>query len=435
MANNIKKKKYLDIDVVEAAKERMKHLYETYDKVIVDFSGGKDSTAMLYIAIEVAREIGKLPVETIYIDHEIEGIGTIKFLEEIAAMPEVDFYWYALPFRLRNAASFNAPAWYPWNPAEKEIWCRELPENAITTLEGYSFHYDEQYQHNDGLKYKALGVKQAMDFQEVCDLHAINYERKGLNVISLVGIRAQESMARYSIMTRKKNECYLSSSKPVAYPIYDWNATDVWKYTRESGLPYNTEYDQMNRTENYNQLNKQRVGSVFAEESLRSLHQWPTFYGAYWHKILERAEGVKTAWRYNNDGIYTGTKIEKEQDIKWSEYTKMLLLKMSPESRKLSINGITKIITWHKGRTDHPIAENEKEACPLTGISWEFLARICIRGDSKERNLQKVTSLAGIAQTRAGITRDEAVIKYGNDKYKQKYNEKKKATRRPINAA
>ncbi len=181
----------------------------------------------------------------------------------------------------------------------------------------------------------------------------------------------------------------------------------------------------MNKTEHYNQLNKQRVGSVFAEESLRTLHQWRTFYGDFWHKILDRAEGVKTAWRYNNDGIYTGTKVEKEKGVTWEEYCKKIIAGMSPKSSKISKNGINKIIRWHNGRTDHPIADAEEDACPLTGISWEFLTKIAVRGDTKERNLQKVTQLAGKAQERAKMTRDQAVEEYGNAKYKIRYNESK----------
>lgn len=431
------KKVYSETEtVLDAGRERIKYLYSIYDKVIVNFSGGKDSLAMLYLTIDVAREIGKLPVDAIYIDHEIEGLGTVKLLEEVYAMPEVNFVWYALPFRLRNASSSVAPYWYPWHPAEKEIWCREKPAHAVTELEGGVFEYDKDYMHPDGEKYRAMSVTKSMDFQEISDIHLVNLQRRGLSAVNLVGIRAEESMARYSIMVKKPTECYFSHSRSIAYPIYDWCAKDVWKYIKETGLPYNTEYDMMNKTEHYNQLNKQRVGSVFAEESLRTLHQWRTFYGDFWHLILDRAEGVKTAWRYNNDGIYTGTKVEKEAGVTWEQYCKKIINGMSAKSAKISKNGINKIITWHNGRTDHPIADCEADACPLTGISWEFLTKIAVRGDTKERNLQKVTQLAGKAQERSGMTRDQAVEEYGNTKYKLRYNESKKndTARRQDNA-
>lgn len=427
MASTILKKDYKDYTCVEGAKRRIKYLYDSYDKVIVNFSGGKDSTAMLYVTIEVARELGKLPVECVYIDHEAEGLGTIQLLEDIDAMEEVDLKWYAVPFSLRNAGSMYSPKWFPWHPEEKDLWVRDLPKQAITEVEGHVFRTDQNYIHPDGLPFRANAVKDCLDFGAMVDLHRDNYIKKGVTAISLVGIRAQESMARYTIMTRKKNECYLSSSDSIAYPIYDWNATDVWKYIRDSGLPYNTEYDTMNKGVNYMKLNKQRVGSIFAEESLRTLDHWREYYGKYWHKLLERAEGIKTAWRYCNHGLYTGTNIEKEAHVKWSEYTLALLSKMSPETRKLVKKSMSKIVTWHKNQTDYPIAESEKDSCPLTGISWEFLARIAIRGDSKARNLQKVTVLSQKARKRAGITRDQAVDQFGTKEYKKRYYDKKNA--------
>lgn len=424
MSTKILKKSYQDYDCIEGAKRRLRHLYSSFDRVVLNFSGGKDSNAMLYVTLEVARELGKTPLEVVYVDHEIEGKHTIDLIEAVNEMEDVNLIVYAVPFALRNAASMNSPYWFPWHPAEKDLWCREKPDYAVTELKGHVFEYDPKYKDPEGEKYMSLAVKKYTSFQRICELHAENIEATGESVVSLVGIRAEESMARYTIMSRKKNECYLSKNK--AYPIYDWRATDVWKYIRETGLPYNHEYDLMNKTNLFNKLNKQRVGSIFAEESLRTLHQWREFYGDFWHKILNRTYGIKTAWRYNNKGIYTGTKIEKEDGITWSELTQKILTSMSPSARDLSVKGIKKIITWHKGRTDYPISENEADSNPLTGISWEFLCRIAIRGDSKERNLQKVTNLARTRQDKLGMTRDEAVTKYGSTKYKSKYYGKKR---------
>jgi hypothetical protein len=94
-----------------------------------------------------------------------------------------------------------------------------------------------------------------------------------------------------------------------------------------------------------------------------------------------------------------------------------------------------KIITWHKNRTDHPIAENEREACPLTGISWEFLVKISIRGDTRERQLQSVTRVAAKAQERKGMTFEEAVMIYGNETLKKRLYEKALSTGRTGNAS
>ena len=51
---------FLDINCVDAARERMRHVYDTFDTVCVQFSGGKDSTAVLYLAKEIHEAEGSL---------------------------------------------------------------------------------------------------------------------------------------------------------------------------------------------------------------------------------------------------------------------------------------------------------------------------------------------------------------------------------------
>ena len=49
---------FLNISCVEAARARIRHVYDTFDTVCVQFSGGKDSTAVLYLAKEIHEERG-----------------------------------------------------------------------------------------------------------------------------------------------------------------------------------------------------------------------------------------------------------------------------------------------------------------------------------------------------------------------------------------
>ena len=47
---------YQKQNVYEAAKERRAFLYDEFDEVIVSISGGKDSSVIYHLAMEVARE-------------------------------------------------------------------------------------------------------------------------------------------------------------------------------------------------------------------------------------------------------------------------------------------------------------------------------------------------------------------------------------------
>ena len=55
----IRKKKYNSTSVYEETLDRIRYLYEVFDDVVVSFSGGKDSTALLLCCIDGARELGR----------------------------------------------------------------------------------------------------------------------------------------------------------------------------------------------------------------------------------------------------------------------------------------------------------------------------------------------------------------------------------------
>ena len=64
----MKKAVYLQTNVFEEALNRIERLYNDFDEVIVGFSGGKDSTVVLNLAIMVATKLDRLPVKTVLID-------------------------------------------------------------------------------------------------------------------------------------------------------------------------------------------------------------------------------------------------------------------------------------------------------------------------------------------------------------------------------
>lgn len=49
---------YTGNDVLTEAKKRIEHIIDTFDNVLVAFSGGKDSWVLLNLVEEVYRELG-----------------------------------------------------------------------------------------------------------------------------------------------------------------------------------------------------------------------------------------------------------------------------------------------------------------------------------------------------------------------------------------
>ena len=88
---------FLDSSCVDGARDRMRHVYDTFDTVCVQFSGGKDSTAVLYLAKEIHEERGLGPVKVIFRDEEMVSPSVIKFVEEVRNYDWVDMEWYCLP--------------------------------------------------------------------------------------------------------------------------------------------------------------------------------------------------------------------------------------------------------------------------------------------------------------------------------------------------
>ena len=75
-----RKKEYIDQNVWDTSLERIRSIYDSFDKVIVSFSGGKDSTAVLHCALEVAKEKNQLPLDVVFFDEEAIHPPTIEYV-------------------------------------------------------------------------------------------------------------------------------------------------------------------------------------------------------------------------------------------------------------------------------------------------------------------------------------------------------------------
>lgn len=378
-------KEYTAENVLDAAYERVRYLYQNFDHVSLSFSGGKDSTACLHVCLDVAKEFNRLPLRVCFYDEEIIPPPTIEYVHRVAARPDVQMEWYCLPFKHRNACSNEQPEWECWQPELRDLWVRELPPEAIT---------------------------EHPVFQR--GMSPTDFSRAILrrNECSVLGIRTQESLRRFRMMTMKRNENYIArmGSFACAYPIYDWSSVDVWRLVHERGYDYNTTYDVFNRTNLYNNLLAQRVCPPFGDEPLRGLWKYAQCWPDMWAKMCKRVPGVNTAARYANTELYK--RPIKPDGQTWQQYMELLLENWDSDEARAQIRAkLDRLIRMHFARTIHAI--HDVYAHPITGVCWRFLAFIAAKGDLKGRQSGMVTDWAHKECTRLGITLSEALRDYG----------------------
>ena len=411
----IHKSKEIEENVYDKSLDRIHHLFKTYDNVVVMFSGGKDSTAVLQLCLEVKKQLKiDKPLDVVFIDEECIHPPTIEYVERVSKWPDVNLKWFCLPIKHRNSCSYEEPWWYCWDRSKKELWVRELPEQGIT--EHPSFIDDAD-----------------MDVESFMKLM---YEGKYYAVV--MGIRTQESLRRYRAIASKKGDfAWLRNYKrPIkvakkkhryvrainAYPIYDWKSEDVWKYVSDKGFDYNKTYDIFNKTHLFESWIQQRVCPPFGEEPVRSLHLYKECFPELWDKMLNRVEGVATAMRYANTELYgTGlgasTKKEvKPSNLSWREFFDVILDNYDGQKAKEIKGNINRLIKRHYGVTDNPVPDEIPHL--ISGASWKFFTKVLLKGDLKARQAGSMQILGNSERKKQGISDKEAFVRYGKKEEK-----------------
>lgn len=290
---------------LEAAIERINWIYDEFENVQVTFSGGKDSTVVLNLALSIAAQRGRLPVPVVFIDQEAEWQSTIDYVRTVMYDPRVKPIWLQVPFRIFNATSTADPWLQAWDPDKKDLWIHPQDPIAITQ--------------------NVYGTDR---FKELFDGQLL-HDYPNSPVVSLGGVRCEESPQRRLALT--SYEAYkgrtwgkIISSKRghyVMYPIYDWAYSDVWKYIHESGVPYCKVYDYQYQ---YGvPVQKMRVSNLHHETALHSLHYLQEVERETWERLTVRLRGVNTAGQMQ--GTFMGPRKVPPMFKDWREYRDHLL--------------------------------------------------------------------------------------------------------------
>lgn len=379
-------KKYLTKNVYDASLERLKIAFEEFDNIYFSFSGGKDSTVMLYMAAQIAEKYNK-KFSVLFIDLEAQYYETIKHVEYMRKyLTNVvdDFYWVCLPLSLRNAVSVLQPKWTCWDSNVEDKWVRKYPDNVITEDNNpFSFFYKN------------------MEFEEFTPLFAKWFNKEHDDNISGagIGIRSDESLNRFRTIVSKEKESYNNyhwttrvriNQNPIDtynfYPIYDWRTEDIWGAVSKNNWEYNQVYEWLYK--NGVSIHQQRLCQPYGDDQRQSLDQFRELEPETWEKVLNRVEGVNFGNIYARTSLLGNIKSEKPNHMSWQQYSVFLLESLglyAPELRDHYYNKIRKFLLWWEKEIGLKPSEIPDEKWDMSGRKrtpyWERIARAIERND------------------------------------------------------
>lgn len=289
------------INVVDAALDRIRFLFDEFPNVIVGFSGGKDSTVTLNLALQVAQEKDRLPLKVLYIDQEAEWQGTIDYVTKVMTDERVEPMWYQMPMVItNNASSYNRYS-YCWDEKEKDNWIHD--------------------KHPLSIKENKYGTER---FHELFE-KIIGYEFKNIKSCYLAGVRTEESPKRFVALTDAITYKWITFGSALNiknqhytfYPLYDWSYTDIWKYINENNIDYNKIYDKF--YQHGVSLNEMRVSNLHHETAIQSLMLVQEIEPQTWNKLAHRIDGASSI-KHIKKNSYTCPKDLPYMFANWEEY-------------------------------------------------------------------------------------------------------------------
>ena len=382
-------RRHLATNVFDAAVDRMRSVYGEGHRVVVSFSGGKDSGAAYEICLLAARAEGRLPVEVLMRDEEIMFPGTFEYCELTRNRPDTDFHWIWASQPIVNVFSREVPYWFTFDPQlDPEQWVRKPPAYAY--------------------KIEDLNIK-----------HMIVPDRfppaEGKNLVTVLGLRGAESNRR--LMGIHNSGGFMTKTTVAgayhARPLYDWQDGDIWLAHRLHDWPYNSAYDVMHRLgvpRHRLRIAPPTLSINGAAKLQLAAKAWPSWFD----RVAKRLPGVRAVAQFGKVAIAPKRRFGES----WEQTYQRECIDEAPQWIKERSQRVKEVITKrHANHASSPIPEtNPCRHCTGANVSWKKLTEIMYLGDP----LSVATDYLGIPDV------DPEMFRPGSGTWYPKHRERKK---------
>ena len=365
----------LGIDVLTAAQERVSWAFDTFERVYVSYSGGKDSTVMLHLVMAEAIKRDRM-VGVLFIDLEAQYKLTIEHVAACYAMyaDHIEPFWVSLPIHLRNAVSVFETHWVCWDPNSKPAWVREPPDMAITDPNYFPF------------------FRPGMEFEEFVPEFGEWYAQ-GQQTGCFVGIRTDESLNRWRTIasvhkTMHTGRQYTTLVRPGlynVYPVYDWKTADLWTFHgRYPTMIWNHLYDLMYMAGLT--IHQMRICQPYGDDQRRGLWLFHLIEPETWARVVARVNGANSGAMYIQEtGNVNGyRRISKPPGHTWRSFAALLLSSMPPATK---VHYENKVDSFRKWWMDRGYPDGIPDEAPYDieaarkAPSWRRVCKSLLRND------------------------------------------------------
>lgn len=347
-------RRILATNVYDAALERIEGMYRDGHRLVVSWSGGKDSAVCSELCAIAAERTGRLPVEVLMRDEEVMLPGVYEFAERQRTRTDYDFHWVYARQPIVNAFSRDSPFFWVFDPTlDPSEWVRQPPDYA--------------YEIND------LNIK-----------HMITPDRfppaEGKKLVAILGLRAQESNRRMMAVHNSQGHMTKHPQAGTWYsrPVYDWRSADVWKAIQMNGWDYASTYDVMLRMG----VPRERMRIAPPTLSLHSTRElqmaakaWPSWF----NKVATRLPGVRAVAQFGKVAISPTHRLGET----WREtYIRECITEAPPWIAERAQRVMEVVERRHAGHASSPLPEiTPCRHCTGANVSWKKLSHILYLGD------------------------------------------------------